>query len=130
MNINNQKVAHKKFGEGIVSSHNEKYIVVSFDSVERKFQFPEAFKQFLVAKDSLVAERIATLLQEIADNESHSKLIDESKKVSEEKRKTRAREISILIDEFHNDMVAYHVMRKQRGYYAKEVENMLNELKG
>ena len=35
-----------------------------------------------------------------------------------------------LKNEFHNDMVAYHEIRKQKGYTATDVEKMLHDLGG
>ncbi len=56
MNLTGVTVVHKQFGEGIVSCHDERYVVVSFPQEgDRKFAYPDAFSQFLSIPDLIIS---------------------------------------------------------------------------
>jgi hypothetical protein len=63
-------VIHKAFGEGTIIEHSGNYLVISFQTGEKKFIFPDAFKNFLTAKDTTITAQIDLLLKE----EEESKL--------------------------------------------------------
>lgn len=42
-----EKVIHKAFGEGVIKSHNDDYLVVSFNEGEKTFIYPDALKKHL-----------------------------------------------------------------------------------
>jgi len=67
MNLVNQIVVHKIFGEGTVVTHDDKYLTIFFAIGEKKFTFPDAFNNFLTAKDSATSNKITILLKEAAD---------------------------------------------------------------
>ena len=58
MDIKGQKVTHKAFGTGVVTAQTESLVVINFDAGEKKFQYPTAFKQFLVCCDSALQESV------------------------------------------------------------------------
>lgn len=62
MEINNQIVMHKKYGEGKVVSCSDNFILVRFADGEKKFIYPGAFKVSLVAVDPIVQ---ASIIEEI-----------------------------------------------------------------
>lgn len=64
MNLTNQIVIHKAFGEGKIVEHNENYLTISFQVGEKKFIFPDAFKTFLSSKDASISEQIDALFEE------------------------------------------------------------------
>lgn len=59
----NTSVVHKAFGEGIVTEIEDNYITIRFASKKSKFNFPDAFEKFLIAKDESVQ---ASILDAIA----------------------------------------------------------------
>lgn len=46
-----KRVTHVTFGKGRISRVEDNYIVVAFGKVERKFEYPEAFRHYLTADD-------------------------------------------------------------------------------
>ena len=52
MNLVNQTVVHKTFGEGTVIAHNGDYIIVKFAKEEKKFIYPDIFTTFVKCKDA------------------------------------------------------------------------------
>ena len=80
MNEIGQVVVHKLFGEGTICSKKDNgeqsYIMVSFSAGEKKFAFPNAFKDFLKAKDDKFKEYIDELIV-ITDKKNKEKKIKE-----------------------------------------------------
>lgn len=80
MNEIGQVVVHKLFGEGTICSKKDNgeqsYIMVSFSEGEKKFAFPNAFKDFLKAKDQKFKEYIDELIL-ITDKKNKEKKIKE-----------------------------------------------------
>lgn len=68
MDIRGQKVSHKKYGIGVVKDQTASSVTVAFDSTELSFQYPAAFKQFLVLCDSAL-QSIVTEENQKADQE-------------------------------------------------------------
>ena len=65
MELLNKKVSHGVFGIGIVTEVYDKDITVQFTNISYKFQFPEAFKNFLKAVDPKLHEEIMKLLDPV-----------------------------------------------------------------
>lgn len=80
MNEIGQVVIHKSFGEGTICSKKDNgeqsYIMVSFSVGEKKFAFPNVFKDFLKAKDEKFKEYIDELIL-ITDKKNKEKKIKE-----------------------------------------------------
>ena len=51
MNLKNQKVIHKTFGNGIIVEQNADYITIQFQDLQKKFVFPDVFASFLKCED-------------------------------------------------------------------------------
>jgi hypothetical protein len=94
MNIKDQKVAHKAFGTGVVTDQTDSLVTIKFDIGEKKFQYPTAFKQFLVLCDSTLQESITGEIN--AAEQAKAALIAKQAPVMREvtavqkKKKTRA----------------------------------------
>ena len=57
MNLLGYSVAHKAFGEGIITKWDERYVTVRFATQEKTFVYPNAFNGFMTLLDpSLMAE--------------------------------------------------------------------------
>ena len=58
MDICNQQVFHKKFGVGTVMEQTDNSITVKFLNVEKRFQYPSAFQNFLDLNNKILQEEI------------------------------------------------------------------------
>ncbi len=75
MNIKNKTVNHNKWGRGIIISQTDSGIEVEFKNHKSKFQYPDAFENFLTLEDSD--------LQDAIINELNEKKLIERKKIAE-----------------------------------------------
>lgn len=58
MDIVGCKVIHKTLGSTTVVKQTEEYIYVFFDEKERKFQYPDAFEDFLTLEDEVLQGKV------------------------------------------------------------------------
>jgi hypothetical protein len=58
MILENLKVKHKAFGEGVVVSTSGKYFTVKFETAEKVFVYPDIFEKFLTLSDGSVSAEI------------------------------------------------------------------------
>ena len=90
LNLLNKIVIHKMLGKGTVIAQDDKHISVAFANKTSRFQYPEAFKNFLVAEDSKDNELI---LEEIAHIDAmkmeQMQQEEERRRETEEKRLER-----------------------------------------
>lgn len=63
MNLLNQLVTHKAFGEGEVTEHSDSYLNITFATGDKRFVFPDSFEMFLKAEDTQINEQISELLK-------------------------------------------------------------------
>lgn len=63
MNLINQLVTHKAFGEGKIIEQVDSYLNIAFAVGDKRFVFPGSFELFLKAKDPQVEEQIGELLK-------------------------------------------------------------------
>jgi len=90
MDITNQGVVHKVFGDGVVIEHAGGFVSVDFGGDVKKFQFPGGFQTFLTAKDSIIADQINELLMK-AEEEKTEKIKAEEEAKSRQEELQRAR---------------------------------------
>lgn len=64
MNLINEKVIHKTFGEGNVVKYNDSYIIIKFKSGTKKFIFPDAFKRYIRLIDERATDLVGKKIQE------------------------------------------------------------------
>lgn len=62
MNLINEEVTHKVFGEGSIVDHDESVITVDFNEDVKKFVYPDAFGKFITLNDRNVAETLKKVL--------------------------------------------------------------------
>ena len=65
MNLKNSIVIHKTFGEGKVTDHTGVYLSILFSQGEKKFMYPDSFKEYLRAKNEAIHIKIKNELAEI-----------------------------------------------------------------
>ena len=71
MDLVNKKVMHKTFGEGNVIKFDDLYIKINFKSGDKKFIFPDAFKNYI----TFIDEKATNLVNEkIEKNEEEQKI--------------------------------------------------------
>ena len=76
MNIENLKVKHKAFGEGVVCAMNGNYITVKFEQTQKIFVYPDIFEKFLTLADGTVTDEI---LADLEKSKSHKQSIIDKK---------------------------------------------------
>lgn len=65
MDLENEIVIHKVYGEGSVLNVDGDKLIVVFTSGEKKFMFPDAFNGFLVAKNPNINEQVLACIKEV-----------------------------------------------------------------
>lgn len=82
MNLVNEKLKHKSFGEGVVTAHDNSYITIRFQQGEKKFVFPDAFDGFLIIEDDTIAQKIEQKVEDakVAQRDKERLAEQESKK--------------------------------------------------
>ncbi len=58
MDLQGQKVRHKVYGIGTIINQDGQYLTISFDIGEKKFVYPDSFKQFLTFEESGALDEI------------------------------------------------------------------------
>lgn len=100
MNLINQVVAHKRFGEGKIIALEGKYVRVQFPDKERIIDFPGAFESFLRCEDAelqveiegLIAEKKAADARMKAEaHEAKLRAIEEAKRQAEEAKQVSSK---------------------------------------
>lgn len=56
MNLVNEEITHKVFGEGNVVEHEESIITIDFNEEIKKFVYPDAFRKFITLNDQSTAK--------------------------------------------------------------------------
>lgn len=56
MNLVNEEITHKVFGEGNVVEHEESVITIDFNEEIKKFVYPDAFRKFITLNDQSTAK--------------------------------------------------------------------------
>ena len=64
MNIIGQPIKHRAFGPRIVTAITDGIVTVCFQESEKKFVYPDAFKDFLTLKDQKTQQSIAKLIED------------------------------------------------------------------
>lgn len=74
MNLLGAGVKHKKFGSGVITDVTKNIITVRFNEGEKRFQYPDAFQQYLTLKNNKIQSKIDDLNHEhlrIREEQSH-----------------------------------------------------------
>ncbi|MDV6376885.1 malate synthase [Sporosarcina sp. GW1-11] len=96
MNLINEEITHKVFGEGNIVEHEESVITVNFDKHSKKFVYPDAFKKFITLNDRSAAK---TLKEVILKKEEEEELL---------KRKREEEKAIQLLEQQRRDMLKNH----------------------
>lgn len=56
MNLVNEEITHKVFGEGNIVEHEESIVTIEFDEDIKRFVYPDAFRKFITLNDESTAK--------------------------------------------------------------------------
>ncbi|WP_432352508.1 malate synthase [Sporosarcina sp. A2] len=81
MNLVNEEITHKVFGEGNIVGHEESIITIEFSTDTKKFVYPDAFENFITLNDSSIAKTLKEVfLKRKIEEELLEKQLEEEKK--------------------------------------------------
>ncbi len=83
MEINGQAIKHKTFGSGVVTDLTTKIITVCFSEGEKKFIYPDAFREYLVLKDKNMQQHI---IAQIDNKEAEINRLRQAKQIERERK--------------------------------------------
>ena len=92
MNLVNQAVVHKAFGEGIIVAHSGDYITAKFSDRESRFVFPDAFSSFLKCKDVNLQSELEALSKAKAEAVAQKKREERERAIREAEEAKRREE--------------------------------------
>lgn len=62
MNLINEVITHKIFGEGDIVEQDESFVTIDFDKGTKKFVYPDAFGKFITLKDRDTAKSLKKII--------------------------------------------------------------------
>lgn len=62
MNLINEEITHKVFGEGNIVDHDESFITVDFNEDIKKFVYPDVFGEFITLHDQNIANSLKEII--------------------------------------------------------------------
>lgn len=80
MNLINEEITHKVFGEGNIVDHEDSIITIDFNEEIKKFVYPDAFEEFITLNDQGTAKSFKKFFLK---REAEEKILE--KKLEEEK---------------------------------------------
>lgn len=83
MDLVNKKVMHKTFGKGNVINFNDLYITINFESGDKKFCFPDAFKNYITFVDQKATDLVNKKIEKKEEAQKIEDLIIEKEKALE-----------------------------------------------
>ena len=99
LNLVNEKVMHKVFGEGEVLSHENNIVEVAFTNENKKFVYPDAFEQHLVMTNKTASEEV----QEIVDTQNQQRLDEENYKEEQRLLEREQQKLRLEYDKMTNN---------------------------
>lgn len=90
MNLINEEITHKVFGEGNIVDHKESIVTIDFNDGIKKFVYPDAFGKFITLNDRDTAKQLnEILLKREMEEEALAKKREEEKErqASEQQRR-------------------------------------------
>lgn len=89
MNLINEEITHKVFGEGNIVDHEESMITIEFDEDIKKFVYPDAFGKFITFNDGNTAKNFKQLFlkREMEEKELEMKREEEKERQAFEQQR-------------------------------------------
>lgn len=82
MDLINEEITHKVFGEGNIIEQDASFITVDFNEDIKKFVYPDAFEQYMTLNNQQTAQSFETILEENEKKEAKLALKREEKENS------------------------------------------------
>ena len=79
--ILNAAVSHKKYGNGKITKLEKGFVTILFNDFEKKFTYPDSFKNFLSISEPDLSEKIRIVIEEIEFQKQELKRIEEEKRI-------------------------------------------------
>lgn len=87
MNLVNKKVIHEIFGKGNVTNYDDSYININFESGEKKFSFPDAFKKYITFVDKSASKLVNNKIEKEDEERKQEEQILKKEKALERERR-------------------------------------------
>lgn len=87
MELVNKEVIHETFGKGNVLDYDDSYIKIGFESGEKRFVFPDVFKDHITIVDKKTSDQIAIKVKEKTKELEKQAIIEEKERALEEERR-------------------------------------------
>ncbi len=97
MELLNEQVTHKSFGEGNVVGYDDSFVEVQFSLGNKKFVFPDVFGTHLILVDPKLAERVEKMKRDVQAERLEQSAEEERVRVMEEAERQRLLEREKLI---------------------------------
>ncbi len=94
MDIQGQAVSHRTFGRGVITALSESTVTVRFDTGEKRFLYPDAFRQHLVLKDDGIRENVRIKMEERRIAEERRRKLQQA----EQERRRKLRDFSVRVN--------------------------------
>src|SRR5699024_7781550 len=94
MNLINEEITHKIFGEGKIVKLDEYIITIDFENDVKDFVYPDVFREFVTLKNADVAKSLNEILvQREEEKAAHDRKIEAKKmeQIAENKRREKMR---------------------------------------
>lgn len=89
MDLINEEITHKVFGEGNIIEQDASFITVDFNEDVRKFVYPDAFEQYMTLNNQQTAKSFETILEENEKKEAKLAIKREEKREQQELERQR-----------------------------------------
>ncbi|MFA1822096.1 malate synthase [Virgibacillus oceani] len=83
MNLLNEEITHKVYGEGDVVDQDESFITIEFNQEVKKFVYPDAFGKFITLKDPDTAK---SLKKVISERKAEKEELEKKRKAEKERQ--------------------------------------------
>jgi len=93
MNLLNEEITHKVFGEGDIVEQDDSFITIEFDDDIKKFVYPDAFGKFITLKNRDTAK---SLKKVISKRETEKEELEQKRKEEKERKAIEQRRMEKL----------------------------------
>ena len=83
MNLVNEEITHKVFGEGNIVEHEDSIITIKFNGGIKKFVYPDAFAKFITLNDQRTAQ---TLKEVFLQKQLEDEILEQERKEEKERQ--------------------------------------------
>lgn len=93
MNLINEGITHKVFGEGQIVDQDASFVTIDFTEDTKKFVYPDAFQEFITLNDQNTAN---TFKEVISKNEMREAALEEEREKENERQELERQRLDML----------------------------------